>query len=274
MSTPPAGNRNLVALAVAAHPDDIEFLLAGTLLRLRDAGAQIHMWNLSSGACGTADLPREEIIRIRAEEAAKSARIAGAVLHQPIADDLAIFYEPGILARVGSVIREVQPDIILTQPPHDYMEDHQNTCRLVVTAAFGRCMPNFTVDPPRDAWHGPTAIYHSMPHGLRDGMRCLQRPGVYVDIGPFMETKRAMLAQHLSQKEWLDRSQGMGSYIVEMDSLGRTLGRMSGHFEFAEGWVRRLHLGFGPADFDPLAAVLGSACWTDPDFEADLDWFH
>jgi N-acetylglucosamine malate deacetylase 1 len=267
------GRDKLVALAVAAHPDDIEFLLAGTLLQLRAAGAETHMWNLSCGSCGTADLPRDEIIRIRAGEAARSAAIAGATLHPPVADDLAIFYEPATLARVGSVIRGVKPDIILTQPPHDYMEDHQNTCRLVVTAAFGRCMPNFAVDPPRDAWHGPTAIYHSMPHGLRDGLRRLQRPGVYVDCGPVMETKRAMLSEHRSQKEWLDRSQGMGSYIAEMEGLCRTLGSMSHRYEFAEGWVRHLHLGFGPADYDPLSVALGAACWTDPDFEAQLDWF-
>lgn len=32
-----------VVLAAAAHPDDIEFMMAGTLLRLKDAGAQIHL---------------------------------------------------------------------------------------------------------------------------------------------------------------------------------------------------------------------------------------
>jgi LmbE family N-acetylglucosaminyl deacetylase len=232
------------------------------------------MWNLSRGACGTAELPHDEIIRMRGREAARSAEIAGARLHPPVADDLAIHYDASTLARVGSVIREVEPHIILTQPPRDYMEDHENTCRLVVTAAFGRCMPNFVVDPPREVWNGATAIYHSMPHGLRDGMRRLQRPGIYVDCGPVMAAKRAMLSQHLSQKEWLERSQGMGSYIAEMEGMCRTLGSMSGRFEFAEGWVRRLHLGFGPAEFDPLSRALGPACWTDSEFEAQLDWFH
>ena len=33
-------------LAVFAHPDDIEFVAAGTLLRLREAGWQIHYLNL------------------------------------------------------------------------------------------------------------------------------------------------------------------------------------------------------------------------------------
>jgi LmbE family N-acetylglucosaminyl deacetylase len=41
-------------LAAAAHPDDIEFMMAGTLLRLKDAGCEIHLWNLANGCCGSA----------------------------------------------------------------------------------------------------------------------------------------------------------------------------------------------------------------------------
>ena len=41
------------AIAIAAHPDDIEFTMAGTLLRLREAGWEIHCLNVSSGDCGS-----------------------------------------------------------------------------------------------------------------------------------------------------------------------------------------------------------------------------
>ena len=41
------------ALAIAAHPDDIEFVMAGTLLQLREAGWEIHYFNLSSGNMGS-----------------------------------------------------------------------------------------------------------------------------------------------------------------------------------------------------------------------------
>jgi N-acetylglucosamine malate deacetylase 1 len=37
------------AIAVAAHPDDIEFMMAGTLLLLKRAGYEIHYFNLLSG---------------------------------------------------------------------------------------------------------------------------------------------------------------------------------------------------------------------------------
>ena len=65
-------------LAAAAHPDDIEFMMAGTLLLLRQAGAEIHMWNLANGSCGTLRHSKDEIIRLRAQEARDGARVAGA----------------------------------------------------------------------------------------------------------------------------------------------------------------------------------------------------
>src|SRR5512139_3085847 len=98
----------LIVFAVAAHPDDIEFGMAGTLLELKAAGAEIHMWNLANGSCGTKDRPREEIIGIRQQEAAASALLAGAILHQPLVNDLEIFYEIALLRRVAAVIREVK----------------------------------------------------------------------------------------------------------------------------------------------------------------------
>ena len=258
----------ITALAVGAHPDDIEFLLAGTLLRLKEVGARIHMWNLANGSGGTLVYDYEDIVRIRASEARESSRIARAVYHPALVDDLAIFYEPDMLARVTAVIREIKPNLILTQSPNDYMEDHQNTCRLVVSGTFCRGIPNFSTDPPRNPWLGHTAIYHCMPHGLRDGLRRLQRSGHYVDISPVMDIKREMLSQHRSQKDWLDKSQGIGSYLAEMEDLCLEIGRMSKKFKYAEGWRRHLHLGFSPEDYDPLVDMLGDACWVDPEYEA------
>ena len=41
------------ALAIAAHPDDIEFVMAGTLLLLGSAGWDVHCLNLSAGNLGS-----------------------------------------------------------------------------------------------------------------------------------------------------------------------------------------------------------------------------
>ena len=263
-------SQSITVLAAVAHPDDIEFMMAGTLLRLKQAGATIHMWNLANGCCGTATHDRSEIIRLRAAEAEAAARIAGATMHPAVADDIGIFYEPGLLARVAAVVRAIRPNIVLTHSPQDYMEDHQNTCRLLVTGAFTRGMKNFTTQPAAPTCDGQTALYHTLPHGLRDGLRKLVRSGQYVDIGAVLETKRAMLAAHTSQKEWLDVSQGMDAYLKEMEEMSRRVGKMSGRFEYAEGWRRHSHLGFSAPDYDPLSELLGSACVTDAEYEASL----
>ncbi len=245
-------------LAVAAHPDDIEFLMAGTLILLGRAGWEAHYLTIANGSCGTATLPRDEIVRIRREEARAAAASIGAVYHESLVDDLAVFYEPGLLARVAAIVREVAPNIVLTHAPVGYMEDHQNTARLAVTAVFARGMPNFVTAPPRAPTEQRVTLYHAQPHGNRDPLRQPVYPDIYVDIGSVIAEKRAMLAHHHSQKEWLDRTQGMDAYLDAMVALSGEVGAMSGQFAYAEGWRRRLHLGLGAETDDPLSAALAA----------------
>jgi len=261
---------SFAVLAIGAHPDDIEFLMAGTLLRLKEAGAELHMWNLCNGCYGSAVHTKEEIARIRTEEGKASAAVAGATIYPPIADDVALFYEWSHILRVAAVVRAVRPRIILTLSPQDYMEDHQNASRLAVTGAFVHGIKPIETDPPTDPWPGECAIYHALPYALRDQLRQSVRAGQYVDIAPVLATKREMLAQHRSQKEWLDVSQGMDSYLTNMEEQSRAVGRMSGRYEYAEGWRRHLHVGFSAEDSDPLAEILGEACWVDAEYEREL----
>jgi len=258
--TPLTGGATPVVLAAACHPDDIEFMMAGTLLRLKDAGAEIHLWNLANGSHGTAVHGHDVIVRIRGEEARASAALEGAVSHAPLFDDLAVFYDAPSLARVTAVVREIRPTIILTHAPRDYMEDHQNVCRLVVTAAFSRAMINVVSDPPRPTWGDPVALYHALPHGLRDQLGRPVTPDLCVDTTPVLDRKRAMLACHRSQKDWLDASQGMGAYLDEMARMSAEVGRMSGRFAHAEGWLRHNPLGFCPEDFNPIQTLLKGDC--------------
>ena len=259
------------AFAVAAHPDDIEFLMAGTLLRLREAGWDIHYLNLASGNCGSV---REGSARVRAtrrREAQAAARILGAQWHPPLVDDLEIFYDDRTLRRLAAVIREVGPEVVLTHSPQDYMEDHTNTARLAVTAAFARGMPNYRTRPRRPVWTGEVTVYHAMPHGLRDGLRRRIVPGLFVDTASVHAIKREALAAHASQKEWLDASQGFDSYLLAMDDMSRAVGRLSRKFSQAEGWRRHSHLGFSSREIDPLAEVLGKSCRVNPAYERSLE---
>jgi len=259
------------ALAIAAHPDDIEFCMAGTLLRLAGCGWTLHYLNLSSGNLGSATIPGPRLAAMRRRESQAAAEHLGATWHAPIARDLEIFYTDTLLRRVAAVVRTVQPSVILTHSPQDYMEDHMTTSRLAVTAAFARAMPNYGTRPAVLPFEGAVTVYHALPHGLCDGLGQRVRAGLYVDTGPVHGRKRAALACHVSQKEWLDRSQGMDSYLVALDEFSAAVGRFSGKFEQAEGWRRHSHLGFCAAEDDPLREVLGTACRMDSKYQRRLD---
>jgi N-acetylglucosamine malate deacetylase 1 len=250
-----------IALAVFAHPDDMEIVAAGTLLRLQRAGYGVHCLAVANGCCGSSVLGREEAARVRRAEAQEACRLAGFTLHDSLVNDIEVFYERATLARVGALVRRVAPDVLLTHSPVDYMEDHESTCRLAASAAFCRGMGNMPTDPPTPAVDKPVAVYHAQPYGNRDPLGAAVRPTHFVDVGgEVLDRKTAMLACHRSQQDWLDESQGLTSYLATMRGLVREVGEWSGRFEHAEGWRRRLTLGFCAPDLDPLATALGASC--------------
>jgi len=249
---------NKVALAVVAHPDDIEFRMAGTLLLLGQSGWELHCLNVGSGNCGSQTLASAQARRVRRAEAQTAARLLGARWHPALSDDLEILYELPLLRRLAAVIREIKPSVVLTHPPRDYMEDHTNTCRLTVTAVFARGMPNFVTIPRRPIFSGDTVLYHCTPHGLTDSLRHPMRPEFYVNTSSVHARKLEALAAHASQREWLMASQGFDAMTAYVEKESRQLGRWSGKFRYAEGWWRHSHLGFGAEDADPLRDALGA----------------
>lgn len=259
------------AIAIGAHPDDIEFGMAGTLLMLRRAGWEIHYLNIANGSCGSRQYGAAKLVVMRRAEAWAAARVLGAHWHPSFVNDLEVFYEVKLLRRLAAVLREVKPSLVLTHSPQDYMEDHMNTCRLAVTAAFSLGMPNFKTSPARPAVEAEVTIYHALPHGLRDGLRRRIVPGSFVDTAPVHQTKLAALAEHKSQQDWLDASQGMNSYLKTMDEFSRAVGRLSRRFTHAEGWRRHSHLGFSANDADPLRGALGANHLVNKRYETSLE---
>jgi LmbE family N-acetylglucosaminyl deacetylase len=258
-------------LAVFAHPDDIEFVAAGTLLMLKEHGWEIHYMNLCSGNGGSVEMDGPTTAKTRLAEAQEAARILGAKFYPPISDDLELTYDVKYLRKVAAVVRETKADIVLTHGPADYMEDHMNCCRLAVTGAFAHCIQNFVTDPQQPHYLGDVVVYHAMPHGLRDPLRKSIRAGAYVNTTRVHEVKRKALAAHASQKNWLDVSQGMDSYLLTMDEASLAVGKLSEFFKHAEGWRRHLHYGFSAADTDPLKEALGEDCLISIDYEKWLE---
>ena len=244
--------------------------MAGTLLLLGEAGYELHTMNLCNGSCGTVGEDHDAIVARRTAEARAAAGVLGAMFHEPLVDDIELYYERSALHRLGAAIRDAKPTIMLLASPQDYMEDHTNACRVAVTAAFCRGMRNFPTDPPRPPIEDEVTLYHAMPAGLRDSLRRVVKAGQFVDITSVLETKRKALACHASQKEWLDASQGLDSYLITMEEMSRQVGQMSGQFEYAEGWRRHLHLGFCAEHADPLSDALGGKCIVSEEYERDL----
>lgn len=243
-------------LAVVAHPDDIEFLMGGTMVLLKQAGYECHFLTIANGSCGTTIHSKEDIIRIRRKEAITSAKLIDAVYHESLCDDLEIFYNKDLLTKVAGIIREVAPEILLVQPYSDYMEDHQNSARLAVTAAFARSMPYFPTDPPIAPVFQDIAVYHGQPHSNLDPMMRIVMPKMFVDITSVIEVKARMLACHKSQEPWLNELQKMTSFVEFMREISLNTGKLSGKFKYAEGWTRHLHFGFCAHDTDPLVEAL------------------
>ena len=243
-------------LAIAAHPDDIEFYFAGAMLQLAKRGWDLHYMNLCDGSKGSTTLNRQECAATRLEEAKRSCQVLGARFYGPIYADMEACYTTENLSKVAAVVRMAKPSIVLTHSPSDYMEDHEIACRLAVSAAFAHGMPNLQSDPPVEVFMEPVTVYHAQPVGNATPLGEVVIPHIYIDETDVIEKKVESLACHASQKQWLDESQGQDSYLETLRELSREVGKMSGKFEFAEGWRRHQHWGFcGPND-DPLRDAL------------------
>jgi LmbE family N-acetylglucosaminyl deacetylase len=246
--------------AMACHPDDIEFMMGGTLFLLKEAGCSLHYMNLANGCCGSTELSRDETAEMRRKEGQKAAQRVGATFHGSIANDLEVFYCAELIRKATAVVRQIRPDIMLLPSPEDYMEDHMNTCRIGVTAAFSRCVPNYPSDPPAEATYQNVVLYHALPYGLQDGLRRPILPDFYVDITSVIDDKEQMLSCHESQKVWLDQTQGLDSYLQTMKDMSAEVAATAGIEGYAEGWRRHSHLGFSATEMDPLREILKDRC--------------
>lgn len=244
-----------IALSILAHPDDAEFLCAGTLLRLkREHGWHIHIASMTPGDCGSAELPPEAISEIRRREGAAAAAQVGAAYHCLEERDLLIFYQQPALEKVVRLLRSVRPSIVFTHSPADYMLDHEMTSVLVRAAAFNAPIPNFCPDQAAAPLPAIPYLYYCDPIEGKNQFGEPIPPGFCIDISSEIETKAGMLAAHASQRDWLLKHHGMDQYVQAMRDWGRERGQCCG-VSFAEGF--RQHLGHSYPQDNLLGKLLG-----------------
>jgi LmbE family N-acetylglucosaminyl deacetylase len=246
-----------VVLSLLAHPDDAEFLCAGTLVRLaREHGWQVHVASMTPGDCGSAELPPDAIAALRREEGRRAASLIGAAYHCLEERDLLIFYQERPLEKVVRLFRAVRPRVVLTHSPADYMLDHEVTGTLARAAAFAAPIPNCFAGHGHGAPLGQIPhLYYCDPIEGKDSLGRAVEPGFRIDVGAVIEAKAAMLAAHASQREWLLKHHGLDQYVQAMRDWGARRGAEAG-VAYAEGF--RQHLGHGYPQDNLLGALLGA----------------
>lgn len=245
-----------IILSVLAHPDDAEFLCAGTLVRLRRLGWEVHLATMTAGDCGSVAHDGPTIAGIRQREGAAAAALLGATYHCLRERDLLVFYNEPALAKVTRLLRQVRPRIVLTHSPADYMLDHEQTSVLVRAACFAAPIPNFLADQDL----GPVLptiphLYYCDPIEGKDALGRAIEPGFRIDISSAIDEKAAALAAHTSQRDWLLKHHGLDQYLEAMRAWGHEQGRAPG-VAFAEGF--RQHLGHSYPGDNLLGRLLGA----------------
>lgn len=226
-------------VSIHAHPDDAEILAGGTLTLLAQDTHEITIVTMTPGDCGSAEHGPDEIAGIRRREAASAAAMIGASYVCAEFRDLAIFGDDAARRRVTELLRRLRPEIVLTSSPVDYLCDHEATSALVRDALFAAPAPNYATHAP-----DPAKPLPSIPHlYLMDAVGGVDRDGVpivvdfFVDVGTTFATKKAMLAQHASQRTWLLKQHGMDNYLETMEEWTRSRGSRAGRV-YAEGFRR------------------------------------
>lgn len=185
------------AMAVFAHPDDVDFLCAGTLSIWADQGVHITYCVLTSGQKGTHDpaMVPDRLARIREREQRAAGKVVGA------RDFVFLGRQDGELERsmtltgeVCRVIREQKPELILTQDPWREYQMHPDH-RVAGWSALDGLIA------ARDHLFFPDQLVAGLTHHrVRRVLLCgTAEPNMWFDITSTMERKIRAIGSHKSQ---------------------------------------------------------------------------
>jgi len=195
------------AMAIVAHPDDIEFSCAGTLARWAKAGTRISYVLCTSGDVGIDEpgMTRARASEIREAEQRLAAEIAGAAevifLREP---DGMLVATLELRKKIVREIRRFQPEVVICGDPtivwagNDYINhpDHRAAATAALDAVFPAAgQPNLFEELELEGFraHKPRKVYATT----------WDTADVYVNIESTIDLKIEALRAHKSQmKEW------------------------------------------------------------------------
>jgi LmbE family N-acetylglucosaminyl deacetylase len=191
-------------LIFGAHPDDGEYSAGGLAALWAARGGRVLLVSLTNGDAGHQTLGGGTLARLRRDEARAAADVIGA-------ESLVLDHHDGELLptldlrrEVIALIREFEPDLVLTPRPYDYHPDHRAAATVVQDAAYMVTVPN-VVPYATHLARNPVIMYvgdeFEKPYPFS--------PDVVIAIDDVIETKLDMLDRHASQVyEWLPYNRG------------------------------------------------------------------
>ena len=230
-------------LAFGSHPDDVEFLCGGTLLKYRIQRHKIFIALTTSGNIGSNLIEgREEIARNREAEQLEAARFYDAEVLFLRYDDEGLLDSPEVRRQEINAIRWANPEVIFTNFPGDCSTDHNMTGTIVGRVMLSLPGKNVPADEP-PIEKTPSLFYWDTAAGIHF------EPEVYVDITDTYDEKIKALECHKSQYAWMDTFQIHG-FVEHCRILAEFRGLQAG-CRYAEGFrAYRIH-GYMP-DFKLL----------------------
>ncbi|WP_186328372.1 PIG-L deacetylase family protein [Paenibacillus sp. 32O-W] len=219
-------------LAIGAHPDDIEISCAGTLAKMVEAGHEVVLCHASDGDKGHYEIPASELVPIRRREAEQ----AGAVINSRVVSlglrDGEIWPEQEeIRLKFIDLMCTVQPDLVITHAPNDYMPDHNALSRIVFDTTFLATLPGASRQ------HKPAAKVPALYY--MDNLSGIDfQPTLYVDITATFGTKLEMLKKHQSQLVWLKNHDNV-DILDSVMTMNKFRGMQAG-CAYAEGFIQHM----------------------------------
>lgn len=192
-------------LAIGAHPDDIEFGCAGTLIACADKGHEVSLLVMTEGGQGG-----ERSIRAREQEKALEVMGISSVFWGGYQDTQV---PPGreSIEKMEEVLGRVKPEVIFCSFFDDTHQDHRNMAQSVMSAT--RYVPNVLF------YEGPTTQNFN--------------PQVFTDIEKTMERKMDALRAHASQ---VMKTNIAGISILEMAHSCANFRGIQARVKFAEAF--------------------------------------
>jgi len=180
----------LDVLIFAAHPDDAELSMGGTIAKLTNAGLKVRVCDLSKGELGTRGNEK-----IRAIAAQKATKILKLVHRENLGfKDGNLKFKDNYLKTIILRIRKFKPEIIFAPYKNDRHPDHIGTSQLVKEAMFFSGLPKVITkeNGKRHTAYRPQKLFYYM-------QTYEFKPTFIVDISETFETKMRTVLAYATQ---------------------------------------------------------------------------